>query len=121
MAKKNKKNTLLIIAFIILMIAVIYLNKERLGINTSKVSDIIIPDSVVVSNNDQVSEIKANKDKIDKILKETKDLLQKDQGFLNNLHSYISLPMTEDEYKFFIGTVHNDYPFGNPINEKNKE
>ncbi len=121
MPKKNKKNTLLIIAFIILMIAVVYLNKERLGIDVSKMSNIVVPNNVTASNNDQAIEIKANTDKIDKILKETKDLLQKDQGFLNNLHSYINLPMTEAEYKSFIGTVHNDYPFGNPINEKNKQ
>ncbi len=100
------------------MLAVLYLNKDRLGINKSKIDDLMIMDNSTTLDNDRMGKIKADKLKIDKVLQENKNLLQNDQNFLDNLESYINLPMTEDEYKSFIGQVHNNYPFGNPISEK---
>jgi hypothetical protein len=117
MAKKGKKSFIQIIIFIVIMIAVLYLNKDRLGTNVSKIDDLMISNNGPVLEDDQTGKIRAEKLRIEKVLAENKKFLQNDDGFLDNLDSYINLPMTEDEYKSFIGKVHNDYPFGNPISE----
>lgn len=110
MAKANKKQILLLVALIgLTLVVLLFLNKDKIKIFQS--------DANVVLKNDQIDQLRAEKLRIEKVLTENKKFLQSDDGFLDDLDSYINLPMTEEEYKIFIGKVHNDYPFGNPISE----
>lgn len=120
MAKTNKKQVMLLIFLIVATLVVLFfMNKDRIKMLQDNSGDLLLQNnSDTISDSDEVSQIKANELRIDIVLKENKKLLQSDEKFLDSLNSYIDLPMTEEEYINFIGTVHNDYPFGNPIGEK---
>lgn len=112
MAKANKKQVMLLIFLIIAtLVALFLMNKDKIKIFQNNNANTTL-------NNDELSQIKANESRIDMVLQENKKLLQSDEKFLDSLDSYINLPMTEEEYNNFIGTVRNDYPFGNPISDK---
>lgn len=110
MAKANKKQIMLLMILVVMTIIVLlFMNKDKIKIFQDNTN--------VVLKNDQIDQLRAEKLRIEKVLTENKKFLQSDDGFLDNLDSYINLPMTEEEYKNFIGKVHNDYPFGNPASE----